>query len=268
MLYSILRGSILVSKTLRFEDHLRCSKTPSSVCWILHSSQWYNTGFYQNYFWKKYFQIIIIVSNGNKIWLNCEVLNSATFSVLDAWKNCRPDWSDQLNSLQANFLTGVSKLKAIEVLLISQVHQINSVTDKHFTILKDFVGRFYLFKISDDLGKICGLTCYIKFSVTTIRCWWRCWPFWPFIKCHQHRESVTNIQKSSTSWSHQHHGDTNFTVTGLQATKRISLEGLFSNWTNVWWFRGQTRSLWGLLRDKMKCSKNETQVQHSSWIGF
>ena len=38
---------------------------------------------------------------------------------------------DQLNPLQANLLTGVSKLEAIKALKISQVHKINSFTDEH-----------------------------------------------------------------------------------------------------------------------------------------
>ena len=36
--------------------------------------------------------------------------------------------------------------------------------------------------------------------MTTIRCLWRFWPFWSlttFKRCHQHRNSVTNIHKSS-----------------------------------------------------------------------
>ena len=45
------------------------------------------------------------------------------------------------------------------------------------------------------------------------RCWWRFCPFWSptstifftFKRCHQHRNSVTNIQKSSPALSHQHH---------------------------------------------------------------
>ena len=45
----------------------------------------------------------------------------------------------------------------------------------------------------------------ISVLVTTNRCWWRIWALWLTFKiCHQHRNSVTNIHKSSPTLSNQH----------------------------------------------------------------
>ena len=71
--------------------------------------------------------------------------------------------------------------------------------------------------------------------VTIMRCWWKFWPFWSptftiFLhkcrvstsqRCHQHRNSATNIAKWSTTLSYQHYHIINITVT------------LFTHW-NKW----------------------------------
>ena len=72
--------------------------------------------------------------------------------------------------------------------------------------------------------------------VTTRRCWWQFWPFWSptsnmFLherraptsqRCHQHRNFVTNIPRSSPTLGHQHHDFITITVMTYHMQSRVS----------------------------------------------
>ena len=90
-----------------------------------------------------------------------------------------------------------------------------------------------------SLNQIYDLAGHIDFSdgcwrrnelVTTIRCWWAT----TSQRCHQHRNSVTNIPKSSPTLSDQHHDVTNITVTVVY----ISLLSEIFDWTWTWFLIG------------------------------
>ena len=69
-----------------------------------------------------------------------------------------------------------------------------------------------------------------NFLVTTLRFWWWFWSFTIFLherraptfkRCHQDRNSASNIQKMSQISSHQNHDVTNMTVTPISVSHAI-----------------------------------------------
>ena len=104
------------------------------------------------------------------------------------------------------------------LLRCNTLQKISELSSFHVIFIEDRASRFALpvFRGCIDIGDGC---CRRMVLVTTIRCCWQFWPFWSptstiFLhkrraptsqRCHQHRNSATNIPKSSSTLSHQHH---------------------------------------------------------------